>query len=164
MLYFSDVPGANQTTNATPNTANDCMFVTPGASRTCWVTWCQIQGKAGGLTALSGIIGRLEKWPTTASSAGTAITPGPTDDGYQAAKHSAAYSASTVTSGTGTLVLLAAFGCSVSGPGGWGNPQAATGNVDNGFALQAGATKSIDLFNASGSASLNFETGMGVAE
>jgi len=163
-MYYTEVPGAIQTTNATPNTANDAYFIKPGSTRAVWLCWAQVQGRAAGLTALSGISFRLEKWTSTASSAGTSITPSPNDVGFQAAKHTAAYSASTLTSGTGGPTLLGSFGCSVSGPGGWGNPQASTGNLDQAYALEGAATQSIDIFNVSATASLNFECSTGTAE
>jgi len=153
-LFYSDVPGAIQTTNATPNTANDCFFVKPGATRTVWVTGVFPTGRGGGLTAISGIIYRLEKWTSTASSAGTAITPSPNDPGYQAAVHTAAYAAATVTSGTGGPTLLGAFGSGAASPGQWFVPLSA---LDQGYSLPAAATQSIDVFNAAATPSLNFE-------
>ena len=164
MLYFTDVPGATQTTNGTPNTANDALFIAAGSGRTVWVTWAQVQGRGAGLTAVSGISFRLEKWTTTASSAGTAVTPSPDDKGYQAAKHTAGYSATTVTSGTGGPTLLGSFGCGSTSPGGWGSPQAASGNLDQAYSLESAATQSIDMFNVSGTASLVFEASVGTAE
>lgn len=157
-LFYTIVPGAIQTTNATPNTANDCFFVKPG-TRTVWVRSLYPVGRAAGLTAVSGITYRLEKWTTTASSAGTAVTPAPNDVGYQASKCSAAYSATTVTSGTGGPTLLASIGSGVSSPGNWVAP-----SMDEAYAIEGSATQSIDVFNASGTASLNFEMSMGVAE
>ena len=67
-LFYMDVPGAIQTTNATPLTANDCFFVAVGATRTVWVNEIYPTGRGAGLTAISGISYRLEKWITTASS------------------------------------------------------------------------------------------------
>src|ERR1700735_1531809 len=105
MLFYTSVPGATQTTNAPPNTANDCFFIAVGATRTCWLNAIYPQGYMATQTSISGIVYRLEKWTSTASSGGTAITPTPDDPGYQASKHTAGYSASAVTPGTGGPTL-----------------------------------------------------------
>lgn len=152
-LCFSVVPGAIQTTNATPNTANDCFFVKPGATRAVWLNAIYPVGRGASLTSISGISYRLEKWTTTASSAGTAVTPSPKDPGYQASKHTAAFSASTVTSGTGGPTLLLSIGSGTTSPGNWVVP---VGN-DSGYSLEGAATQSMDIFCVSGAASLNFE-------
>lgn len=161
MMYYVDSPQATQTSNATPNTANDCFFITPGSLRMVWLKSLKCSGKAAALTAITGIIIRIVKWTTTASSGGTALTPSPTDDGYQAAKHSAGYSATTVTSGTGGPTALGSVGFSASGPGNWINPSTA---FEESPSIQAGATKSIDLENISGTASMNFELDVGTTE
>lgn len=160
-LYYSIIPGAIQTTNATPLTANDCLFVKPGV-RTAWIRGVLMTGRAAGLTTLSGITGRLEKWFTTASSAGTGVTPSPVDVGMQAAKQTSAWAVATVTSGTGGPTLMASFGCGVSSQGGWLNPGGL--NLDSAYALEGAATQSIDLFCASGTASLSFECQVDTAE
>ena len=69
----------NYTTSATPNTEIDAAFIKPGASRPVMLIALRVQGKGAGLTALSGIAFRLKQFPTTASSGGTGITPGPVD-------------------------------------------------------------------------------------
>ncbi len=164
MLYFTDTPGAIQTTNATPNTANDNLFIAAGSGRTTWLTWILAGGRGAGLTSISGLTTRAEKWTTTASSGGTAITPSADDKGYQAAKHTAGYSASTVTSGTGgpTLLVTVTFGSTSQGV--WGNPTGAAANLDQAYPLESAATQSIDLFAVSGTASLNYEVSVGTAE
>lgn len=151
-MIYKVVPGAIQTTNASANTANDAFFVKPGATRTVWLRAINIVGRGAALTSISGISLRLEKWTTTASSAGTAITPTPADVGYQAAKHTAAFSATTVTSGTGGPLLLSSIGCGTTSPGNWVAP-----TDDEAYAIEAAATQSIDGFNVSGGTSLNFE-------
>jgi hypothetical protein len=150
-MVYSTVPGATQTSNATPGTANDCFFISPG-TRNAALFAINVQGRGAGLTAISGLSFRVENWTSTASSAGTAITPRPADPGMQAAKAAAGYAAATVTSGTGGPNLLLSIGCGAAGPGGWVAP-----NPDAMFVLEGAATKSLDIFNASGTASLNFE-------
>lgn len=152
MFVYAVVPGALQTTNGTANTENDCFFIKPGSTRNVSLQALFVHGKAAGLTAISGITFRLKKWTTTSSSAGTAITPSPNDIGMQAAKHTAAYSATTVTSGTGGPTLLGSIGCGAAGPGGW-----TAVNADSVKTLEAGDNKSIDVFNTAGTVSLNFE-------
>jgi hypothetical protein len=151
-FVYSVNPGALQTTNGTANTENDCLFIKPGTTRNVSLQALYAHGKGAGLTAISGITLRIKKWTTTASSAGTAITPTPNDVGIQAAKHTAAFSASAVTSGTGGPTLLGSLGCGAAGPGGWVAP-----NVDSVKTLEAADNKSIDVFNTSGTISLNFE-------
>jgi hypothetical protein len=159
MLYYTDVPGATQTTNAVVNTANDCFFVAPGATRTCWLNAIYPEGRGALLTSISGISYRLEKWTSTASSGGSAITPSPNDPGYQAAKHTAGFSAATVTSGTGGPTLMLSIGSGATSPGNWVAP-----SIDMAYSLQAAATQSLDIFNVSGAVSQVFEVSVGVAE
>jgi hypothetical protein len=162
--YYTDTPAATQTTNSSANTTNDCLFLAVGATRNLWLQYILANGKAAALTALSGINIRLQKWTSTASSGGTSITPAPVDPGYQAAKHTAGYSASAVTSGTGGPTLLGSFGFGVSSPGVWGNTTGQSTNLDACPMLQAAATQSIDALNISPTASLNFEMMAGTAE
>jgi hypothetical protein len=159
MLYYHDVPGAIQTTNATPLTANDCFFIKPGATRCVWLLGLNTQGRGAGLTSISGITYRVEKWFTTASSAGTGITPSPNDVGYQAAKHTAAWAVATVTSGTGGPTLMLSIGSGTTSPGPW-----LAGDINRAPMLEANANMSLDVFNASGAASLNFEMDAETAE
>jgi hypothetical protein len=158
-LFYTDVPGAIQTTNATPLTANDCFFVAVGATRNVWVNAIYPVGRGASLTAISGITYRLEKWTATASSGGTAITPTPNDPGYQAAKHTAGWAVGGVTSGTGGPTLMLSIGSGTTSPGNWVAP-----TPDQGYSLQAAATQSLDIFNAAGAASLNFELSVGAWE
>ena len=156
--FYTIVPGAIQTTNATPLTANDCFFVKPG-TRTLWVKAIYPEGRGATLTSISGITYRLEKWFTTASSGGTAVTPSPNDIGYQAAKESAGWATGAVTSGTGGPTLMLSIGSGTTSPGNWIAP-----TLDDAYALEGSATQSLDIFNASGAASLNFELSVGTVE
>lgn len=151
-MCYAVVPGALQTTNATPNTENDCFFIAAGTGRGVGLLALYVHGKGAALTAISGITFRIKKWTTTAGSAGTAITPTPKDPGMQASKHTAGYSVSTVTSGTGGPTLLGSIGCGAAGPGGWVAP-----NPDAMPYIESASADSFDAFNASGTASLNFE-------
>jgi hypothetical protein len=159
MLYYTDVPGAVQTTNAAANTANDCFFVTPGSLRSVGIKTIYPTGRGATLTAISGITYRLEKWTTTASSGGTAITPTPDESGYAAASHTAGFSASTVTSGTGGPTLCLSIGSGTTSPGNWQAP-----SFEEAYRLYAGQTQSMDIWNISGAASLNFELSVGTWE
>jgi hypothetical protein len=151
-MVYAVAPGATQTTNGTPNTENDAFFIKPGATRNVALQGVYVQGRAASLTSISGLSFRGKRWGTTASSAGTAITPMPKDPGMQAAKATAAFSATTLTSGTGGPLLFASFGCGAAGPGGYTAP-----NLDIMQVLEAAATMSLDLFNVSGLASAVFE-------
>jgi hypothetical protein len=159
MLYYTDVPGAIQTTNAAANTPNDCFFITPGALRSVGIKTIYPTGRGATLTSISGISYRLEKWTTTASSGGTALTPSPDEAGYSAASHTAGWSATTVTSGTGGPTLLLSIGSGTTSPGNWQAP-----SFEEGYRLYAGETKSLDIFNVSGASSLNFELSVGTWE
>src|SRR5271165_1689821 len=156
--YYSIVPGATQTTNATGGTENDCGFLKPG-TRTVWLTGFFPAGKANAASVISGITYRFKKWFTTASSGGTAVTPSPNDIGYQASKCSAAYAVATVTSGSGGPTFMASFGSGTSTPGPW-----FTDNLDRAYPLEGSATQSIDLFCNSPAASQVFEQYQTVAE
>ncbi len=81
-------PG-NLTTNGSANTETETFFVKAGSGRNVGVQKVDVQGKGAGLTAISGIAFRLNKW-STASTAGTSVTPAPRDPGMQAAKATAA--------------------------------------------------------------------------
>lgn len=159
MFIYGVVPGAIQTTNATPSTENDDFYVAAGTGRTSAVIGIYAHGRGAGLTAISGITFRIKKWTTTASSAGTAITPSPRDPGAQASKCTAGFSATTVTSGTGGPTLMLSIGCGAAGPGGWVAP-----NPDAVILVESGSADSVDVFASSGTASLNFELSAEVQE
>lgn len=147
-VYGISSLGTNLTTSGTPNTNVESFFVKPGAARAVFLQSIMLQGKGAGLTAISGIIERIKKW-TTASTAGTAITPQPVDPKFAASSATAAY---RPTAGSGGGTVVAAFGCGAAGPGGWVAP-----NQDSMIGLNAGDAGSISGDDASGTASLNFE-------
>lgn len=138
-------------TSGTAGTEIDAMFIKPGA-RTAFLTLLQVLGRGAGLTSLSGIAFRLKRWGSTASSAGTAITPGTKDSAAPACTATAAGASAGVTPGTGGPTLVAACGCGGAGPGGW-----AARDQDSTCAVSGSATESVDLFCASGTASMNYE-------
>jgi hypothetical protein len=151
-MIYGVVPGAIQTTNVTPLTFNDNFFVKSGATRNVGINGFYFGGRGAGLTQISGISYRLEKWTSTASSAGTAITPAPKDIGFQAAKHTAGFSATVVTSGTGGPTLLLSLLSGATGPTTWVAPNPTSVHI-----LEGAATQSIDIFMGSGTASMNVE-------
>jgi hypothetical protein len=157
-LIYGCVPGANVTSNATPNTANDFFFVKPG-TRNVSIRTVGVQGKGASRTTISGIAYRCEKWTSTASSGGSAIVPTPRDPGFQPAKASAGFSASAVVSGTGGPSLCFFLGSSTTGPNRWIAP-----DLDSPATLEGSATQSLDLFNACGEASVAFEFDVDIAE
>jgi len=163
MLYYTSAPGATQSTNASANTANDCVYMKPGSNRALWLTIVFSEGRSVQQTSITGISFRIETWTTTASSGGT--TTGlmtPDDEGYQAAAHTEGWAAGTVTSGTGGPNLRGSFGCSIAGPGvPWMGKEP---SKEDSIMLQAGENKSIDIFNVSGGSSLPFELSWKTAE
>lgn len=150
-FVYSSQPTSNITTSGTPNTEVDNFFLKPGA-RNVWLQSVLIIGKGAGLTAISGIVVRGKKYTTTAGSAGTAVTPTPRDPGAQACKATNANGTTAVTAGTGGPTQFLTIGCGAAGPGGWVAP-----NPDSMVVLEGSANHSLDLFNSSGTASLNFE-------
>jgi hypothetical protein len=147
MVYsLSKAAAGNTATHATPDTETDVFFMKAGV-RNAALQSVYVVGKGAGLTAISGISFRVVKF-TIASTSGTGITPTPKDPGMQAAKHTAA---SAPTAGS-TRVNRMIFGCGAAGPGGWVAP-----NPDSVELLEGGGTFSIDMFSASGTASLNFD-------
>jgi hypothetical protein len=159
MLFYNVAPGATQTTNAVANTENDALFIAPGALRGFGVSAIYPQGKGVNLTNISGIVYRLKKWTTTASSGGTPITPTPKEAGYSASAETAGFSAAAVTPGTGGPTLLMSIGSGTTSPGNW---QART--YDEAPRLYAGENKSIDVFNVSGATSLPYEMSLDTFE
>jgi hypothetical protein len=162
MLYYTSAPGATQTTNIAANTPNDCVFIKPGTTRPVWLTAVFSEGRSALQTSITGISFRIETWTTTSSSGGTALTPQPDDEGYQAASHTEGWAAGTVTSGTGGPNLRGSFGCSIAGPGvPWMGKEA---SKEDSVMLQAGENRSIDLFNVTGGTALPFELSWKTAE
>ena len=153
----------NFTTSGTPNTEIDAAFWKPGATRPLSILAVPVQGKGAGLTALSGLAFRLKAFTSTASSGGTAVTPAAKDNRAPAAVATCGMGTSggtnAVTSGTGGPSIVEVITCGASGPGGW-----VAINPDDAIVLDGGATKSIDLFSASGTASLNYEFSAKLAE
>lgn len=153
MVYtvMSAAVATNFVTHATPGTEIDAFFVKPGA-RNVGIQAMYVGGKGAGLTALSGIAYRLKRYPTTASSGGTAVTPAPDDPGFQACKASAGEASAGVTPGSGTLVFLGGCTSGAAGPGGWTAP-----NPDSVKVVEGSANQSIDLFASSPTTALNYE-------
>lgn len=154
MVYsLSLATAGNLTTNATPNTETDAFFVKAGV-RNVSLQSVYVIGKGAGLTAITGLSFRLIKF-TTASTAGTGITPTPKDPGGQASKCAAA---SRPTAGA-TRVNRVVFGCGAAGPGGWVAP-----NPDSVELLEGGGALSIDMMDSAGLASMAYEFSAEVVE
>src|SRR5580704_2089157 len=137
--YYTDVPGAIQTTNAPPLTANDCFFIAPGSTARVGLYGINPVGRGAGLTSISGITYRLEKWTSTASSGGTAVTPSPNAPEFRAAKHTCGFAVATVTPGTGGPTLMLSIGSGTTSPGNW---LAQGRDLDQAYWLDAAATQS----------------------
>lgn len=148
MVYNCSLATAgNLTTSGTTNTETDAFFVKAGAGRTVGLALVQCVGKATALTSISSIAFRLIKLGT-ASTAGTTVTPSPTDPGMQA---SAATCASRPTIGT-TRTNHLVFGCGAGGNGAWVAP-----NIDHPMELAAGGALSMDMVDVAGTVSLTYE-------
>jgi hypothetical protein len=163
-MVYTSAPGATLATSAATNTAADHFRLVTGAalttsgtgqSRNVNVQAVYVTGRGAGLTQISGITYRIQRWTTTTSTSGTAITPAPGDPGFQAATAGAQYAASGVSlvQGTGGPTLLKAIGSGATGPGGWVAP-----NPDSLLTIVANnTTNSIDLWSHCGTASIPFE-------
>jgi hypothetical protein len=154
MFVYAVAPAANQATSGSANTEVDALAIIVGV-RNVAIQALYAIGKAAGATTLTGIAFRLKRW-TTASTAGSAITPQPRDPGAQASKCSAA---SGPTQGTGDGAVRLAFGCGVAGPGGWVAP-----NSDSMPVIEGGSGDSLDVYSVSAGTSLNFELSAEVVE
>jgi hypothetical protein len=160
LIYTSSLatPG-NSATSGTPNTETSAIYLKPAAAvpaRNVMLQAAYLIGKGAGLTAISGIVGRVIRC-TTASTGGVATTPNPKDPGAQAATASAATGGTTSATGRTNHVI---FGCGAAGPGGWVAP-----NPDSTIVATPAATQpSVELVVASGTASLNYEFSVEHAE
>lgn len=154
MVYsLSLATAGNLTTNGTPNTETDALFIKAGV-RNVGLQAVYVIGKGAGVTAITGLSFRIIKF-TTASTAGTGITPTPKDPGGQASKCTAA---SRPTAGA-TRVNRIVFGCGAAGPGGWVAP-----NPDSLELLEGGGALSIDMMDSAGLASMAYEFSAEVQE
>lgn len=146
----------NITTSGTGNTEIDHAFVKPGTNRPVGIPKLLVQGKGNALTALTGIALRIKEWITTASSAGTAVTPSPKNKLVPACNATAGMGTgggtAAVTSGTGGPNIVGTAGMGASGPG--GNVGI---NPDDVPALDGGANMSLDLFSSCPTATKDFE-------
>jgi hypothetical protein len=148
MIYSTSLatPG-NLTTNGVANTETDAWFLKAGASRNASLQAVYVIGKGAGLTAISGIAFRIARF-ATASTGGTGMTPTPKDTAMQAAVSTAASRPAAGTTRTNRL----SFGCGAAGPGGWVAP-----NQDSLEVLSAAGAPSLDMFDVSGTISLQYE-------
>lgn len=155
-------PLENFTTSSSTNTELDQFFLKPGASRPLAIPAMRVQGKGGGLTALSGLVIRLKQWTTaasqsttTAASGSTSTTPTPKNKLAPACVATAGMITTatvgvSVGSGGGNYLGLASMGA--SGPGGW-----VAINPDDVPTLDGNTTQSLDLVSSCPTASLNWE-------
>jgi hypothetical protein len=147
---YSLAPATSSQTNGAANTETNHLRTFTGAARSAAINALYVFGKGAGLTAISGIGYRLKRM-SAASTVGTDLARNPRSPNYPAA----ALGANTLpTNGTAAAYQLA-IGSGAAGPGGWVAP-----NPDSMIQLEAGnsgGNGNVDLFSASGSASLFFE-------
>lgn len=144
-VYSTGTNGTALTSSGSANTEVDDLFVKAGSGRSVGIQGIYIHGKAAALGAISGLTMRLKKW-TTASTAGTSVTPQPADPGAQASKFTSAY---TPTPGSGGGLYHLEIGCGAAGPGGWTAP-----NQDSLKLLESAFAGSFDIYSSAGTASL----------
>jgi hypothetical protein len=153
-VYTSSLATPGTTASSgTPNTEVGVISYKPPVTlpaRTIFLQAVYVVGRGAGLTSISGLVFRVARF-TTASTAGTATTPQPKDTGNPAATVGAVTGQTISTTGRTDHVI---FGCGAAGPGGWVAP-----NPDSMIIQPAVVTTapSVDLLEASASASLNFE-------
>lgn len=160
-VYYvgTEIVATNFSTSGSANTEVDHMFVKPGTGRALAVLGLYVGGKASAATSISGISYRLKRWNTTSAAGGTAVTPTLRDSTAPAATFTAGAASAGVTSGTGGPDYVGGCISGAAGPGGWVAP-----NPDAMIVLNAGATKSIDLFSASADTGKSFEARLEVQE
>lgn len=145
MFVYGVSSGTALTSSGTPNTEVEDWFVKAGTGRSVGIQQILPHGKGAAVAAISGLSLRLKKW-TTASTAGTAVTPQPADPGAQAAKHTTAVSP---TAGSGGGLYHLEIGCGAGSPGGWAAP-----NQDSLKVLESAFAGSFDVVSAAGTASM----------
>lgn len=147
----SQMQAGTYSTSGTPGTEID-VFSTKAGARNCAIYSLRGQGRGAGLTALSGIELNYKLW-TTASTAGTALTPSPNDKSAPAAsavpRIGTGGGTNAVTPGSGGGTYRGGIGFGASGPGGW-----VAANPDAALTLPGSDAGSLDLYSASGTASL----------
>lgn len=122
-------------TNGVTNTETNVWAIKSGKYNVGFQS-ASVQGRAGTLTSLNGI-GFVIASLLTAGTAGTIITPNPSDSRMPAA---ACTVSTAATIGTGTRLNHLAFGCGAAGPGG-----IVSVNPDSPITLIAGGAALLDL-------------------
>lgn len=152
----SAMQSTTYSTSGSTNTEIDVFSLKPGTSRMPNVYALRGQGRGAGLTALTGISLNLKDW-TTASTAGSTLTPTPNDKGNTVAASAVPRigtggGVNAVTPGSGGPLYRGGFGFGGSGPGGWvaANPDAAIG-------MNPAYAGSLDIYSISGIASMAYE-------
>lgn len=155
-LQSATIALAPYTTSGTTNTEIDFAFIKPGAGAKVSINGLRLQGRGSGLTSLNGMAVNIKNW-TTASTAGTAMTPSPVS--ISTAKAASATAAAgtgaginAVTPGSGGGTYKGGFGCSASGPSAW---TAVT--PDQAVEMAAGYAGSCDLYSVATPLSINFD-------
>ena len=119
MVYKSSLatPGTSSTSGTTNTEVGVISYKPASAASVASVALSafQAQGAVSGGTTLNGIRFRCATF-TTASTAGTATTPGPSDFGSRAAVTGAVTGQTISTTGRVNHWIV---GCGVGGPGGW---------------------------------------------
>jgi hypothetical protein len=148
MYVYNTSPPANVTTNGTINTDQDHLRLLTVAGTIALVRALYLKGKGGGLTAISGIEASLKRFGT-ASTAGAAIVPAPTD----ARSPAAALTPFTGPTIGATPTIALSISCGATGPGAW-----VAQDFDDVIQLVAGggANGNLDLISQSATISLNF--------
>lgn len=165
MFVYGVTPGVVQTTSSTPNTELPMLSFRGVASpRQPSIIGLYVHGRGAGLTAISGISFRVKMMAGSFSSGGTGLTANPRDPGSQSATTDNAhlfYAGSAITDGT-TPSLRLSIGCGAAGASGWfaQNEQA----VISEKYTAGGSPGCMDVYVASGLASMNFEQSLEMAE
>lgn len=156
-VYSVAAAGTTFTTSGTPNTEVDHLRHNAGSTpgRGCGVQAVYCIGKGAALTAISGIAIRGKRW-TTGSTVGTTITPVGRAISQPAASSTAAYGPTAGSVDGGYWLTI---GCGAAGPGGWVAP-----NPDSVAQIENGSGDSLDLYSASGTASLVLEISSEIVE
>jgi hypothetical protein len=146
-LQSSTLALAPVTTSGTTNTEVDHLFVKAG-NTAVHINGLRLQGMGNALTNLNGLSVNFKNW-TTASTAGTAMTPRPVSIQSNVTALATAGGAPTAGSGGGTY--KGGFGCSGSSPSFW-----TAQTMDQWIDLPGAGAGSVDLYSVAVALSLAF--------
>lgn len=154
MFVYGAAVGQVQTTSPTPNTELLGMgFLTDNSTpeRNVGIMGLYVHGRGAGLTAISGIAFRVKQMTLANSSESGTVFLNPRDPGASTTLVSGGFGGTP--NGSATLKLV--IGCGAAGASGW-FASSVDAIIQCNMAIGS-PLAALDVFNASGSASMNYE-------